>query len=163
MPDNGEIEVVPEIEDSNKYLPTIESLHPDITRKLEAGDVRGALELFGVLKKRESPYYAELAQRLLDTGFTAKSRMISLNTMEPLSNDPSVVDALKQRTDALRDVIVSLYPKDQQSRLLSDIKSNNLRDVISAIARIEDTMRDYNASPSSIAVVQAYSASIRQP
>ena len=85
MPDNGEIEVVPEIEDSNKYLPTIESLHPDITRKLEAGDVRGALELFGVLKKRESPYYAELAQRLLDTGFTAKSRMISINTMEPLS------------------------------------------------------------------------------
>jgi hypothetical protein len=162
MPDNGEIEVVPEIEDSNKYLPTIESLHPDITRKLEAGDVRGALELFGVLKKRESPYYAELAQRLLDTGFTAKSRMISLNTMEPLSNDPSVVEALKQRTDALRDVIVSLYPKDQQSRLLSDIKSNNLRDVISAIARIEDTMRDYNASPSSIAVVQAYSDLVRK-
>ena len=162
MPDNGEIEVVPEIEDSNKYLPTIESLHPDITRKLEAGDVRGALELFGVLKKRESPYYAELAQRLLDTGFTAKSRMISLNTMEPLSNDPSVVEALKQRTDALRDVIVSLYPKDQQSRLLSDIKSSNLRDVISAIARIEDTMRDYNASPSSIAVVQAYSDLIRK-
>ena len=162
MPDNGEIEVVPEIEDSNKYLPTIESLHPDITRKLEAGDVRGALELFGVLKKRESPYYAELAQRLLDTGFTAKSRMISLNTMEPLSNDPSVVEALKQRTDALRDVIVSLYPKDQQSRLLSDIKSSNLRDVISAIARIEDTMRDYNASPSSIAVVQAYSDLVRK-
>jgi len=162
MPDNGEIEVVPEIEDSNKYLPTIESLHPDITRKLEAGDVRGALELFGVLKKRESPYYAELAQRLLDTGFTAKSRMISINTMEPLSNDPSVVEALKQRTDALRDVIVSLYPKDQQSRLLSDIKSNNLRDVISAIARIEDTMRGYSASPSSIAVVQAYSDLIRK-
>jgi len=162
MPDNGEIEVVPEIEDSNKYLPTIESLHPDITRKLEAGDVRGALELFGVLKKRESPYYAELAQRLLDTGFTAKSRMISLNTMEPLSNDPSVVEALKQRTDALRDVIVSLYPKDQQSGLLSDIKSNNLRDVISAIARIEGTMRDYNASPSSIAVVQAYSDLVRK-
>ena len=162
MPDNGEIEVVPEIEDSNKYLPTIESLHPDITRKLEAGDVRGALELFGVLKKRESPYYAELAQRLLDTGFTAKSRMISLNTMEPLSNDPSVVDALKQRTEALRDVIVSLYPKDQQAALLSDIKSNNLRDVISAIARIEGTMRDYNASPSSIAVVQAYSDLIRK-
>jgi hypothetical protein len=162
MPDNGEIEVVPEIEDSNKYLPTIESLHPDITRKLEAGDVRGALELFGVLKKRESPYYAELAQRLLDTGFTAKSRMISLNTMEPLSNDPSVVEALKQRTDALRDVIVSLYPKDQQSGLLSDIKSDNLRDVISAIARIEDTMRDYNASPSSIAVVQAYSDLVRK-
>jgi len=162
MPDNGEIEVVPEIEDSNKYLPTIESLHPDITRKLETGDVRGALELFGVLKKRESPYYAELAQRLLDTGFTAKSRMISLNTMEPLSNDPSVVDALKQRTDALRDVIVSLYPKDQQAGLLSDIKSNNLRDVISAIARIEGTMRDYNASPSSIAVVQAYSDLIRK-
>ena len=162
MPDNGEIEVVPEIEDSNKYLPTIESLHPDITRKLEAGDVRGALELFGVLKKRESPYYAELAQRLLDTGFTAKSRMISLNTMEPLSNDPSVVDALKQRTDALRDVIVSLYPKDQQAGLLSDIKSNDLRDVISAIARIEGTMRDYNASPSSIAVVQAYSDLIRK-
>ena len=162
MPDNGEIEVVPEIEDSNKYLPTIESLHPDITRKLEAGDVRGALELFGVLKKRESPYYAELAQRLLDTGFTAKSRMISLNTMEPLSNDPSVVDTLKQRTDALRDVIVSLYPKDQQAGLLSDIKSNDLRDVISAIARIEGTMRDYNASPSSIAVVQAYSDLIRK-
>jgi len=162
MPDNGEVEVVPEIEDSNKYLPTIESLHPDITRKLEAGDVRGALELFGVLKKRESPYYAELAQRLLDTGFTAKSRMISLNTMEPLSNDPSVVEALKQRTDALRDVIVSLYPKDQQSGLLSDIKSDNLRDVISAIARIEDTMRDYNASPSSIAVVQAYSDLVRK-
>ena len=162
MPDNGEIEVVPEIEDSNKYLPTIESLHPDITRKLEAGDVRGALELFGVLKKRESPYYAELAQRLLDTGFTAKSRMISLNAMEPLSNDPSVVEALKQRTDALRDVIVSLYPKDQQSGLLSDIKSSNLRDVISAIARIEDTMRDYNASPSSIAVVQAYSDLVRK-
>jgi hypothetical protein len=162
MPDNGEIEVVPEIEDSNKYLPTIESLHPDITRKLEAGDVRGALELFGVLKKRESPYYAELAQRLLDTGFTAKSRMISLNTMEPLSNDPSVVDALKQRTEALRDVIVSLYPKDQQAGLLSDIKSNDLRDVISAIARIEGTMRDYNASPSSIAVVQAHSDLIRK-
>ena len=162
MPDNGEIEVVPEIEDSNKYLPTIESLHPDITRKLEAGDVRGALELFGVLKKRESPYYAELAQRLLDTGFTAKSRMISLNTMEPLSNDPSVVDALKQRTDALRDVIVSLYPKDQQTGLLSDIKSNNLRNVLSVIARLNDTMKDYNASPSSIAVMQAYSDLIRK-
>lgn len=162
MPDNGEIEVVPEIEDSNKYLPTIESLHPDITRKLEAGDVRGALELFGVLKKRESPYYAELAQRLLDTGFTAKSRMISINTMEPLSNDSNVVEALKQRTAALRDVIVSLYPKDQQTGLLSDIKSNNLRNVLSVIARLNDTMKDYNASPSSIAVMQAYSDLIRK-
>ena len=161
-PEGEEVEVVPTLEDSRKYLPTIESLHPDVTRKLESGDVRGALELFAVLKKRESPYYTELAQRLLDTGFTAKSRMISFNKMEPLSNDPNIPDTLKQRTSALRDVILSVYPEAEQAGLISDIQSTELRDVFSAIDRLQDSMKRNGGSPSDLSVLDAYTDLIKR-
>jgi hypothetical protein len=45
-------------------------VHPAIVRELEKGNTRKALELLAQTKNNK--YYAELAQRLLDTGFTAK-------------------------------------------------------------------------------------------
>jgi hypothetical protein len=149
-------EATPDVEVSTKNLPTVQmltELHPDMVRMLEAGDARGALELMAQMKG--NPYYAELAQRLLDTNFTAQTRLVDADTMESLSNDPNIAKSLQERIDALRDVITAIYPTDQQGTLIADLRSGKLRTILSALAQIESSMDQVNASESNKQVLQS--------
>ena len=149
-------EATPDVEVSTKNLPSVQmltELHPDMVRMLEAGDARGALEL--MVQMKGNPYYAELAQRLLDTNFTAKTRLVDADTMEPLNNDPNIPKSLQERIDALRDVIIAIYPADQQATLIAELRSGKLRNVLTALAQIESSMDQMNASESNKQVLQS--------
>ena len=149
-------EATPDVEVSTKNLPSVQmltELHPDMIRMLESGDTRGALELMTQMKG--NPYYAELAQRLLDTKFTAQTRFIDADTMESLSNDPNIGKSLQERIDALRDVIIAIYPSDQQATLIGELRSGKLRNVLSALAQVEASMDQMNASESNKQVLQS--------
>jgi hypothetical protein len=152
----GEGEATPDVEVSTKNLPTIQmltELHPDMVRMLEAGDTRGALEL--MVQMKGNPYYSELAQRLLDTNFTAQTRIVDADTMEPLNNDPNIAKSLQERIDGLRDVITAIYPVEQQGTLIAELRSGKLRNVLSTLAQIEASMDQMNASESNKQVLQS--------
>ena len=122
-------------------LPTVEMLtevHPAIRRLLEQGQTREALELLAQTKNNR--YYAELAQRLLDTGFTAETRLIEADALESLSNDPQITESLNERLDTLRDLVVALYPQEQQAAIISDLKSGKLRNLVFALDTIQDSL-----------------------
>jgi len=122
-------------------IPSLEILydvHPSIVRELEKGNTRKALELLAQTKNNK--YYAELAQRLLDTGFTAKTRLIEADALESLSNDPRVKESLNERLDTLRDLVVALYPQEQQASIISDLKSGKLRNLVFALDTMQDTL-----------------------
>ena len=152
----GEGEATPDVEVSTKNLPTIQmltELHPDMVRMLEAGDTRGALDL--MVQMKGNPYYSELAQRLLDTNFTAQTRIVDADTMESLNNDPNIAKSLQERIDGLRDVITAIYPVEQQGTLIAELRSGKLRNVLSTLAQIEASMDQMNASESNKQVLQS--------
>ena len=137
----GEEVLSPTTEINLQNLPTVEMLtevHPSIRRLLEQGETRKALELLAQTKNNK--YYAELAQRLLDTGFTAKTRLIEADALESLSNDPQVTESLNERLDTLRDLVTALYPQEQQATIISDLKSGKLRNLIFALDTMQDTL-----------------------
>jgi hypothetical protein len=122
-------------------IPSLEMLydvHPSIVRELEKGNTRKALELLAQTKNNK--YYAELAQRLLDTGFTAETRLIETDALESLSNNPQVTESLNERLDTLRDLVTALYPQEQQATIISDLKSGKLRNLLFALDTIQDTL-----------------------
>jgi len=132
-----------------KNLPTVEMLtevHPAIRRLLIEGKTREALELLAQAKNNK--YYAELAQRILDTDFTAKTRLIDPDTMESLSNDPKVKESLEERLNSLRDLVVSLYPQEEQATIIDALKSGKLRNVVYAVETIQDTLDKNGATES---------------
>ena len=137
----GEETQEPFTEVSTKNLPTVEMLtevHPAIRRLLIEGKTREALELLAQTKNNK--YYAELAQRILDTGFTAKTRLIDPDTMESLSNDPRVKESLDERLRSLRDLVVALYPQEQQATIIDGLQSGKLRNLIFAVETMQDTL-----------------------
>jgi len=145
----GEETQEPFTEVETKNLPTVEMLtevHPAIRRLLIEGKARGALELLAQTKNNK--YYAELAQRILDTGFTAETRLIDADTMESLSNDPQVKESLNERLNALRDLVVTLYPQEQQATIIDNLQSGKLRNVIFAIETMQDTLDKHGGTES---------------
>jgi hypothetical protein len=48
-------------------------------------------------------------------------------------NDPQVTESLDERLDALRDLIVTLYPQEQQATIIEGLKSGKLRNLIFAL------------------------------
>jgi len=137
----GEETQEPFTEVSTKNLPTVEMLtevHPAIRRLLIEGKTREALEL--VAQTKNNKYYAELAQRILDTGFTAETRLIDPDTMESLSNDPQVKESLDERLRALRDLVVALYPQEQQATIIDGLQSGKLRNLVFAVETMQDTL-----------------------
>jgi hypothetical protein len=149
-------EATPDVEVSTKNLPTVQmltELHPDMVRMLEAGDTRGALDL--MVQMKGNPYYSELAKRLLDTGFTAQTRIVDPDVMESLNNDPNIGKSLKERIDAMRDVVTAIYPTDQQGTLIAELRSGKLRNILTALAQIESSMDQMNASESNKQVLQS--------
>jgi hypothetical protein len=145
----GEETQEPFTEVSTKNLPTVEMLtevHPAIRRLLIEGKTREALELLAQTKNNK--YYAELAQRILDTGFTAKTRLIDPDTMESLSNDPQVKKSLDERLRALRDLVVTLYPQEQQAAIIDGLQSGKLRNLIFAVETMQDTLEQNGGTES---------------
>jgi hypothetical protein len=145
----GEEVLSPTREINLENIPSLEMLydvHPAIVRELEKGNTRKALELLAQTKN--SKYYAELAQRLLDTGFTAKTRLIEADKLESLSNNPQITESLNERLDALRDLVVALYPQEQQAAIIKDLKSGKLRNLIFALDTIQDTLSSNNGTES---------------
>jgi len=149
----GEVTIEPFTEANLKNLPTVQQLanlmkepHPSILRLLENGDTRGALELLAQVK--DNKYYAELAQRILDTGFTAKTRLIDPDTMESLSNDPRVKESLDERLRSLRDLVVALYPQEQQATIIDGLQSGKLRNLIFAVETMQDTLEQNGGTES---------------
>tara|TARA_R110000868_G_scaffold405062_1_gene683978 strand:- start:5886 stop:13121 length:7236 start_codon:yes stop_codon:yes gene_type:complete len=143
-----------------KNLPTVQQLtevltelHPSIVRTLERGDTRAALELLAQAKNNK--YYSELARRLLDTGFTAKTRLILPGALESLSNDPKIKESLDERLDVLRDMVVALYPQEQQATIISDLKSGDLRNLISVLGTIQDTLKENGGTESNQQLVNS--------
>jgi hypothetical protein len=145
----GEETQEPFTEVNTKNLPTVEMLtevHPAIRRLLIEGKTREALELLAQTKNNK--YYAELAQRILDTGFTAKTRLIKPDTMESLSNDPLVKESLDERLRSLRDLVVALYPQEQQATIIDGLQSGKLRNLIFAVETMQDTLEQNGGTES---------------
>jgi hypothetical protein len=137
----GEETLEPFTEADTRNLPTVEMLtevHPAIRRLLMEGKTREALELLAQTKNNK--YYAELAQRILDTNFTAKTRLIEPDTLESLSNDPKITESLNERLEALRDMVTTLFPQEQQASIISDMKSGKLRNLVYALETMQDTL-----------------------
>jgi len=137
----------PDVEVSTKNLPTVQMLtevHPDIVRKLNAGDLNGALEIIAQQTKT-NPYYAALAQRILDTGINAKVRMVDANKMESLSDDPKVEESLKARLATVNNIVQASYPADVAKVIQASLNSNKLPDVISALYEIDATIGNTSA------------------
>jgi hypothetical protein len=152
----AEQEETADVEVSKKNLPSVQMLtevHPDIVRELQSGNVRGALEL--VAQAKGNPYYAALAQRLLDSGFTATSRLIQPDVIESLSTDPQIDESLRDRINGLNEVVRTLYPEEQGKTLIRELKSAKLRNILSVLAELQTTMPSKNASASNLEVLES--------
>ena len=143
----GETEETKDIEVSKKGLPTVQGLyevHTAISRAIEEGDTNKALTIMS--ESPGNPYYAALAKRMLEAGITAKTTVIGADELVPLSGGKETVAVLRDFTSALRDVVVNLYPQDQQATLISALRSNNLRDIVGAVGRIQSEMKDMDVT-----------------
>jgi len=130
----GEQEEYEEPKIPAKNLPREQGLyevHPAIRRAIEAGDTKLVLELMA--ESKASPYYALLAQRLLDANITAKTEMIGTDDMSPLSNDPGVPVTMENYVTALRDMVLTTLPKDKQAVVVRQLESGKQRDMVEAI------------------------------
>jgi hypothetical protein len=130
-----------------KNLPTVQvvtEIHPALTRMLEQGQVREALDILANAKG--NPYYAALAQRLIDTNMTAESRLIDTNTIESLNNDPAIKESLDKHLEVLRDIVATTYPPEQQAGIISGLRSTKLRELSIAVSTMMDTIDSVGAS-----------------
>lgn len=130
-----------------KNLPKIQmitEIHPMLKRLLEEGKVQEALDILANAKG--NPYYAVLAQRLLDTGMTAESRLVDVDVIESLNNDPAIKESLDKRLEVLRDIVVTMFPTEQQAALVAGLRSSKLRDLVNAVNTIRNSIDGVNAS-----------------
>lgn len=145
----------PENVPKTKNLPTVQMLteiHPALRRLLEQGKTTEALQILADAKG--NPYYAALAQRLLDTNMTAKTRLVDSNTMESLNNDPNIKASLDSRLDTLRQIVTDLYPTDQQATIIAGLRSTKLGEIVSALRTMQATMEQNNALPGNIETLE---------
>lgn len=127
-----------------KNLPTTHILLPIVSRLLEQGKVQEALQIMS--DSKGNPYYSSLAQRLLDTGMTAKSRVIDLDLIESLNNDPNIKESLDKRLEVLRDLVVTMYPTERQASITAGLRSSKLRELTTAIQTLQSTIDSVGAS-----------------
>ena len=142
----GEQEEIEEPKTSRRNLPhvrEISSVHPAIRRLLESGNVKQALQL--VAEAEGNTYYKELANRLLDAGITATSRLISRDAVESLSSDPKVKETLNGQLKALSDGVVALLPTSEHAVLLSLLNSNKLNEIQAALERLKGSFKPDSA------------------
>jgi hypothetical protein len=127
-----------------KNLPTTHIVPPIVTRLLEQGKVQEALQIMS--DSKGNPYYSALAQRLLDTGMTAKSRVIDVDVIESLNNDPNIKESLDKRLEVLRDLVVTMYPTERQASITAGLRSSKLRELTTAIQTLQSTIDSVGAS-----------------
>jgi hypothetical protein len=148
----GEQEAEPEVPKvPAKNLPrrqAIYEVHPAIKRALEKGDTRKALEL--ISEANNNPYYALLADRLLAANITAKTTFIDQDTLQPLS-DPNN-DTFDNYIDTLSEMVVEMFPVEQQAGLVTLLKSGRLRDVTAALAEMRAALTTTKATDGQIEV-----------
>ena len=121
-----------------RNLPTKQKLHPAVVRAIEAGDLKGALKIMA--GDKTNGYFKDLAQRLLEAGLTAKTKVMPQNTIESLENDPQIKETLNNQLRALRDMVETSLPEVQRGELLSALSSKNLFDVNAAVIELKDTL-----------------------
>ena len=135
----GEQEETAEPEIPAKNLPRTRKLyevHPAIKRAIEAGDTKLVLELMG--QSKSDPYFALLAQRLLDANITAKTQMVGADEMSPLSNAPGIPATLDGYLTALRDLVITTLPQGKQGEIVRQLESNKLSELVEAFDSINN-------------------------
>ncbi len=133
----GEREETEEPKIPAKNLPREQGLyevHPAIKRAIEAGDTNRVLELMA--ESKANPYYALLAQRLLDANITAKTETVGVDDMSPLSNDPGVPATMDGFLVALKDLVITTLPQNKQAEIVRQLESGKLRDIVEAFDAI---------------------------
>lgn len=136
--ESEDTEETPEVQTSKKGLPQLQMLaevHPSILRMIKAGDLNGVLKVLAEAKG--NPYYAALAERLLEANVTAKTSIIKADEMIPLSSDPSVKKSFTSQINTVVDMVNESMPNVNQKVLTSALKSGSLNDVRAALAEIE--------------------------
>lgn len=135
----GEQEETAEPEIPAKNLPRTRKLyevHPAIKRAVEAGDTKLVLELMA--QSKSDPYFALLAQRLLDANITAKTQLVSADEMSPLSTDPGVPATFDGYLTALRDLVITTLPQGKQGEIVRQLESNKLGELVEAFDSINN-------------------------
>ena len=133
----GEQEENVEPEIPAKNLPRTRKLyevHPAIKRAIEAGDTKLVLELMA--QSKADPYFALLAQRLLDADITAKTELVSADKVSPLSNDPGIPATLDGYLTALRDLVITTLPQNKQAEIVRQLESNKIGELVEAFESI---------------------------
>jgi len=134
----------PKLKPIAKGLPVVQMLsqvNPAIASLLKTGDLKGALKLMADAKN--NPYYAVLANRLLDSGLTAKSRVVGSDHLEPLSGKKADKEALDAKVRALSDMIeVSSMDAATKKSILADLNSKKLGGILSAVDRLNDEFKN---------------------
>ena len=134
----------PKLKPIAKGLPVVQMLsqvNPAIASLLKTGDLKGALKLMADAKN--NPYYAVLANRLLDSGLTAKSKVVNSDHLEPLSGNKADKEALDAKVRALSDMIeVSSMDAATKKSILADLNSKKLGGILSAMDRLDGEFKN---------------------
>jgi len=118
--------------------PEKRKLHSAVVRAIKDGDLNGALKIMA--GDKTSGYFKDLAQRLLEAGLTAKTKVLPQNTIASLSNDPKIKETLDNQLRALRDMVETSLPEAQRGELLSALSSKNLFDVGAGVVELRDML-----------------------
>ena len=167
VPKRTKISDIKEVEadkdvDYTKNLPKIKMLvgdeiHPSLLGLLEKGKTNEVLQILAEADNGKG-YYSALAQRLLDAGITAKTKLIDADKIESLSNNPSVRDSLNQRLSVVADIVRAQVPVAMQSDILLGLKSKKMRDLSSTLSTLKTSLGNYNLSD---AQVEAFDSAIK--
>lgn len=142
-----EQEKVAEPKVSKKNLPRKQGLyevHPAIKRAIESGDVRQVLGIIAAAKN--NPYYAALADRLLESGITAKIKLVSRDTIEPLNDTAPIRETFTNYIDSLRELVTTTLPQERHAELLRLLNSNKLRDLERALDELNTVSQGQNSA-----------------
>lgn len=130
-------EVSEEVEQA-RHIPEVygvHQVHPDMRAALEKGDGKKALEIMANAKG--NPYYAALAQRLLDAGVKSKIEQIDNGKLEPLNQyDEAILPSFKAQLEVLGNMVQSFVPEDKRSAILDGLNSNNRDKIFAAITEL---------------------------
>jgi len=119
-------------------IPEREKLHPAVVRAIKDGDLNGALKI--IAGEKTNGYFKQLAARLLESGLTAKTKIIPKDSIESLSNDPQVKETFNNQLRALRDMVETSLPEAQREELISALTSKNLYDISAAVLELKGSL-----------------------
>jgi hypothetical protein len=148
--------------DYTQNLPKIKMLvggeiNPTLLGLLKKGKTNEVLQILAEADNGKG-YYSALAQRLLDAGITAKTKLIDADKIESLSNNPSVRDSLDKRLGVVADIVRAQIPVAIQSDILLGLKSKKMRDLSSTLSTLKASFGNYNLSD---AQVEAFDSTIK--